>query len=98
MVRSAHVVALVVTVVLVTSHVAFVDAQPRARSRRAGASSGNNGKAVGRDPDPARLPPGRDAKVLPEGQAGALSKREDPFDDSFDLVEDKVSILNIPAV
>jgi hypothetical protein len=88
MATAAHMLALAITVVLVTSHV--VDAQPRAVSRRAGPTNGNN-KALGRDPDPARLPPGRDQKVLPAGQTGALgSRRADAFDASYNLVEDEV--------
>lgn len=90
MVKAAQVVTLViafVAVMLVTRHVA--DAQPTGRTRRAGPNSGNSKNLVGRDPDPARMPPGED-KALPAGQAGALGRRADAFDASFKLVDDEV--------
>jgi hypothetical protein len=90
---AGRLVALAFAVVLVASHVAVVNAQPRASNRRAGPDSDKTSKALGRDTDPARLPPGSEEKVLPEGQqagADALGRREDAFDASLDLVDDEV--------
>lgn len=84
-----------VAVVLVTRHVA--DAQPTGRTRRAGPNSGNSKNLVGRDPDPARMPPGED-KALPAGQAGALGRRADAFDASFKLVDDELLVKFKPGV
>jgi hypothetical protein len=89
MARAAWVMALVVTAVLLTRHVA--DVQPTARRFRAGASNSDKDKPAGRDPDPARMPPGKEEKALPQGQTGVLSNRADPFDAAFNLVEDEVS-------
>uniref|UniRef100_A0A383VUP8 Uncharacterized protein n=1 Tax=Tetradesmus obliquus TaxID=3088 RepID=A0A383VUP8_TETOB len=88
-------VTLVITVMLVTRLAA---AQPIGDTRRAGLRSSRNGKSYNRDPDPAKLPPGREQKTLPAGQTGALSRRADAFDSSFQLVEDELLVKFKPGV
>ncbi|WIA33100.1 hypothetical protein OEZ86_006254 [Tetradesmus obliquus] len=44
------------------------------------------------------MPPGREQKVLPEGQAGAIGRRADAFDASVQLVEDELIVKFKPRV